>query len=176
MVKFLWTVLVTAAGDNAIRMWIFDQSDMSGRLLRERSGHHAPPRRIRFYGEDDSHHILSAGDDRALRFFSTIQDHQNVELSQLNVKRRAKKYGLHEDEVKFPAITQFASKKIREREWDNIVTCHEDHPHAHMWNYERKVLGRHAFTLDETDKGSVPTSVLISNCGNFGILGSSTGS
>ena len=38
----------------ALQMWIFDQPDHSGRLLKGRQGHSAPPMRIQFYGE--AHH------------------------------------------------------------------------------------------------------------------------
>jgi U3 small nucleolar RNA-associated protein 21 len=51
-------VLVSSGADNALRMWIFDQSDGSARLLRSRSGHSGPPNRIRFYGEDGTHAVL----------------------------------------------------------------------------------------------------------------------
>jgi U3 small nucleolar RNA-associated protein 21 len=43
-------VMITSGTDNAIRMWIFDHPDQKPRLLRERSGHSRPPRRIRYYG------------------------------------------------------------------------------------------------------------------------------
>ena len=42
------------------QIWIFDQSDGSGRLLRSRSSHNAPPTKIRFYGSN-GYNILSAG-------------------------------------------------------------------------------------------------------------------
>ena len=41
-------------------MWIFDLPDGGGRLLRERSGHSAPPNKLRHYGST-GHNILSAG-------------------------------------------------------------------------------------------------------------------
>jgi hypothetical protein len=49
--------------------------------LKSRSGHHAPPARIRYYG-NDGHFILSSGRDRSLRAFSTVRDAQTFELSQ----------------------------------------------------------------------------------------------
>ena len=42
------------------QMWIFDLPDGGGRLLRERSGHSAPPNRLRHYGTNGQN-ILSAG-------------------------------------------------------------------------------------------------------------------
>lgn len=55
--------------------------DGTPRLLKSRSGHHSPPSRIRYYGQD-GHFILSSGRDRSLRAFSTVRDAQTVELSQ----------------------------------------------------------------------------------------------
>eukprot|EP00958_Prasinococcus_capsulatus_P025315 scaffold4216_cov389-Prasinococcus_capsulatus_cf.AAC.3 len=70
-------------------MWIFDKADGEARLLRHRSGHSAPPTVMRYYGEGA--HLLSAGQDRAFRLFSSIQDQQSRELSQRNIERRAKR-------------------------------------------------------------------------------------
>ena len=44
----------------SFQIWIFDQPDGSGRLLRSRSSHSAPPTKIRFYGSRGVD-ILSAG-------------------------------------------------------------------------------------------------------------------
>ena len=88
-----------------VKMWIFDQSDGSARLLRSRCGHSAPPTKIRFAssGGDaikilsggnaymNSHsvnmcsrlYLPSAGLDNALRVFGVHKDVQmNMELSQ----------------------------------------------------------------------------------------------
>jgi U3 small nucleolar RNA-associated protein 21 len=40
---------------------VFDQPDGGGRLLRERSGHSAPPTRVRFHG-NNGQTVLSAGE------------------------------------------------------------------------------------------------------------------
>jgi len=40
-------LLITSSGDNTLKIWIFDQADGSARLLRSRSGHSAPPNRVR---------------------------------------------------------------------------------------------------------------------------------
>ena len=50
-------ILLTSGGDNALKMWIFDQDDGSARLLRSRNGHSAPPTRVRYY----SQHTLLSG-------------------------------------------------------------------------------------------------------------------
>ena len=55
-------LLVTSGPDNSLKMWIFDQSDGSARLLRSRCGHSAPPTKIRFYTKGGLG-LLSAGMD-----------------------------------------------------------------------------------------------------------------
>lgn len=53
-------LMVTSSGDNSIKVWIFDMSDGSARLLRQRHGHSMPPNRIKFHGQTGEN-ILSAG-------------------------------------------------------------------------------------------------------------------
>jgi U3 small nucleolar RNA-associated protein 21 len=75
-------VLMSAGADNAVHHWIFDNADGSARQLRGRAGHAAPPRCVRFYGEEGNV-LLTAAGDRSVRAFSTIQDQQSRELSQV---------------------------------------------------------------------------------------------
>ena len=67
---------MSSATDNSIKQWIFDGSDETGRLLRFRSGHSAPPTCILHYGKGER--LLSAGRDRAFRVFSVIQVGRSV--------------------------------------------------------------------------------------------------
>ena len=99
-------ILMTAGHDNAIRQWIFDNRDGTGRLLRFRQGHAAPPSNVSFYGEGGTRLLSSGGDDRALRVFSAIQDQQSLELSQSHVERRAKRLKITETALKLPPIAQ----------------------------------------------------------------------
>ncbi|KHG17360.1 WD repeat-containing 36 [Gossypium arboreum] len=98
-------VLMSSSADNSIKMWIFDTSDGDPRLLRFRSGHSAPPLCIRFYA--NGRHILSAGQDRAFRLFSVIQDQQSRELSQGHISKRAKKLRMKEEELKLKPVIAF---------------------------------------------------------------------
>ncbi|GFZ02665.1 transducin family protein [Actinidia rufa] len=98
-------VLMSSSADNSVKMWIFDTSDGDPRLLRFRSGHSAPPLCIRFYA--NGRHILSAGQDRAFRLFSVIQDQQSRELSQRHTSKRAKKLRVKEEEIKLKPVIAF---------------------------------------------------------------------
>jgi U3 small nucleolar RNA-associated protein 21 len=104
-------VMITSGTDNAIKMWIFDHADQKPRLLRERSGHSRPPRRIRYYGDGTKagNVIVSAGSDRSLRIFSTVQEQQSRELSQGHLKKSAKRLRMSEHQLKLPSIFHFDS-------------------------------------------------------------------
>ncbi|KAL8199981.1 hypothetical protein R6Q57_013549 [Mikania cordata] len=165
-------VLMSSSADNSIKMWIFDTSDGDPRLLRFRSGHSAPPLCIRFYA--NGRHILSAGQDRAFRLFSVIQDQQSRELSQRHVTKRAKKLKLKEEEIKLKPVIAFDVAEIRERDWANVVTCHMDTLHAYVWRLQNFVLGEHILT-PTTDIQAPVKACTISACGSFAILGTAGG-
>ena len=74
---------MSSAADNALKQHIFDNEDGTGRLLRFRSGHAAPPHRLAFYGQE-GRVILSAAGDHAVRVFSVIQDQQSREMTQVS--------------------------------------------------------------------------------------------
>ena len=91
------------------QIWIFDQPDGGGRLLRQRSGHGAPPHKIRFHG-NTGQNVLSAGQDSTLRSFSTVHDRHNKSLGRASFnKAETKKAGLKKDQHMMPPITEFDS-------------------------------------------------------------------
>ncbi|KAL1547459.1 U3 small nucleolar RNA-associated protein 21 isoform X1 [Salvia divinorum] len=165
-------VLMSSSADNSIKMWIFDTSDGDARLLRFRSGHSAPPKCIRFYS--NGRHILSAGQDRAFRLFSVIQDQQSRELSQRHVSKRAKKLKLKETEIKLKPVIAFDVAEIRERDWCNVVTCHMDTAQAFVWRLQNFVIGEHI--LSPCPQNPTPVKACaISACGNFAVVGTAAG-
>ncbi|XP_066369836.1 U3 small nucleolar RNA-associated protein 21 homolog isoform X1 [Miscanthus floridulus] len=165
-------ILMSSAADNSIKIWIFDSNDGDARLLRFRSGHSAPPRCIRFYGNGKC--ILSAGQDRAFRLFSVIQDQQSRELSQRHVAKRAKRLRVKEEEIKLKPVVTFDCAEIRARDWCNVVTCHMDTPQAYVWRLQNFVIGEHVLTPSSSTVTPIKACV-ISACGNFTILGTEGG-
>lgn len=165
-------VLMSSAADNSIKMWIFDSSDGDARLLRFRSGHSAPPSCVRFYGS--GRFILSAGQDRAFRLFSVVQDQQSRELSQRHIAKRAKKLRVKEEEIKLKPVIAFDFAEIRERDWCNVVTCHIDTPNAYVWRLQNFVIGEHVLT-PSTESRTPVKACTISACGNFAVLGTEGG-
>ncbi|KMZ58759.1 putative WD-repeat protein [Zostera marina] len=165
-------VLMSSAADNSIKMWIFDTTDGDARLLRFRSGHSAPPLCLRFYGH--GRQILSAGQDRAFRLFSVIQDQQSRELSQRHITKRAKKLMVKEEEIKLKPVIAFDCAEIRKNDWCNVVTCHVDTSKAYVWRLQNYVIGEHILT-PSVDNPTPVKSCTISACGNFAFLGTEGG-
>ena len=175
-------ILMTSGGDNALKHWIFDERDGSGRLLRFRAGHSAPPKLVQFYGEQGTRLLSAGGDDRALRVFSAIQDQQSLELSQSHVERRAKRLKIAETELKLPPVASMAWSETRERDWANVVTCHVGEPRAYTWRLKDGVLGEHVLVPPArvgpdglVDNKSPVSAVAVSACGNFAVVGVANG-
>ncbi|XP_072048834.1 WD repeat-containing protein 36-like [Amphiura filiformis] len=170
-------VMITNSSDNHIKMWILDQADGSGRQLRVRSGHSSPPTRIHFHG-NKGQNILSAGQDSSLKSFSTVHENQNKDLGQAYYNRvLGKKKKAKLEHLKMPPITAFVSETSRESDWDGIVACHQQLPLVTTWNYQRCTMGKHKLAHDRF-KGQdnvIATAVDITSCGNFVVIGWSTG-
>lgn len=147
--------------------------------------------------------LLSSGRDRSLWGFSLRRDGQSTELSQGAVKHKARKQGLLSDDA--AGVEQFKAAPIIDMAcslnrdggmgavggavwtnpknanaeetsttgWESIVTAHADDKFARTWSWGRKKAGRWAF---ETGDHKPVTSVAITACGTFAIVGSAGGS
>nr|XP_034888780.1 U3 small nucleolar RNA-associated protein 21 homolog [Populus alba] len=155
-------VLMSSSADNSIKMWVFDTTDGDPRLLRFRSGHSAPPLCIRFYA--NGRHILSAGQDRAFRLFSVIQDQQSRELSQRHVSKRAKKLRVKEEELKLKPVIAFDSGMIFLRELFKCLNVDVSCSRICVLN-----------DLSFINAIEEYQACTISACGNFAILGTAGG-
>ncbi|KAK6065839.1 WD domain-containing protein [Seiridium cupressi] len=213
-------VIVTSGRDNSLKSWIFDETPFSPipRILHSRSGHAAPVTSLQFLPSDfdgadaGNKWLLSAGQDRSLWGWSLRRDGQSTEISQGNIRKKAKKFGILAndvlkngptkslDDLKAPEITCIACslnrdggmgaipgkqamwQKSQDRKnkpsdaelsgmtgWESVVTAHKNDPYARTWFWGRKRAGRWAFPT--TDKTDVST-VAISPCGTFAVLGS----
>jgi U3 small nucleolar RNA-associated protein 21 len=147
--------------------------------------------------------LLSAGQDRSLWGFSLRKDGQSTELSQGDVRRQARKQALLTDDG--PGVEHFkagpivdmactlnrdggmgavggavwANAKTADAEetsmtgWESIVTAHADDRFARTWSWGRKKAGR--WTFETGDRRPV-TSVALTACGTFAVVGSAGGS
>ncbi|KAJ3812423.1 Utp21 specific WD40 associated putative domain-containing protein [Lentinula aff. lateritia] len=175
-------VLITSGEDNSVKQWLFDTPSAAPRLLKFRSGHHAPPHLVRYYGEDGKQ-LLTASRDRSLRCTSVVRDSRSFELSQGSLAKKASGLSIPVANLKFPSITAISHSSARTKDWDDILTAHTDETFTRTWTMQNKKLGKHNFGFADTSKakgkeraplGSAK-SVCVTACGNFGLAGSSTG-
>ncbi|OXB79497.1 UNVERIFIED_CONTAM: hypothetical protein H355_013893 [Colinus virginianus] len=172
-------LLITNGADNAIRVWIFDGPGGTGRVLRSRMGHSAPPTKIRYHGQNGEQ-ILSAGQDGTLQSFSTVHERFNKSLGRGSInKKKSKKKGLQYDTMALPPITAFASEVAHQSDWDGIIACHQGYITCTTWNYQKSSMGIHKLRPEEFSKNKpidiYATAVDITTCGNFAVIGMSTG-
>ncbi|NXC06464.1 WDR36 protein, partial [Orthonyx spaldingii] len=172
-------LLITNGADNALRVWIFDGPGGAGRVLRSRMGHSAPPTKIRYHGLNGEQ-ILSAGQDGTLQSFSTVHEKFNKSLGRGSInKKKSKKKGLKLDTMALPPITAFASEVAHQSDWDGIIACHQAYITCTTWNYQKTSMGAHKLRPEEFSKHKpidiYATAVDITSCGNFAVIGMSTG-
>ena len=74
-----------------------------------------------------------AGQDRAFRMFSTIQDQQSSELSQGHIARRAKRLKVDQQELKLPRVTALDASQVPLV--STAVQKHETARASASWNY-----------------------------------------
>lgn len=135
-IEFLYgqSVIVTSGRDNSLKTWIFDETPFSPipRILHTRSGHAAPVNCLEFLPTDfdgaeaGNKWLVSGGSDRSLWGWSMRRDGQSTELSQGNIRKKAKKYGILStsalahgptttlEDIKAPEITCIASSLNRD--------------------------------------------------------------
>ncbi|KAG5644038.1 hypothetical protein DXG03_009190 [Asterophora parasitica] len=175
-------VLITSGEDNSVKQWLFDSPTAAPRLLKFRSGHHAPPHLIRYYGNDGKQ-LLSASRDRSLRCTSVVRDSRSFELSQGSLAKKATSLSIPIASLKFPPIMSISYSSARSKDWDDILTAHSEETFARSWTMLNKKLGKYTFGFNDAVKGKSKEraplgsvkAVCVTACGNFGLASSSTG-
>ncbi|KAL3912292.1 MAG: hypothetical protein SGILL_006941, partial [Bacillariaceae sp.] len=194
----------TGTRSNALLMHIFDNPDHSGRILRQRRGHTAPPKCIRYLhpgagagggvlanmadGTDaQACQILSSGGaDRTLRRFSTVRSVLDKEFSQgKGLEKRAKELGMKDKtSLLLPPLMGLATSEMRSRDWGDLVTIHKDHSFAYVWSSKNGAQSGPILRQDDWNisamkkqppKKTHATSVAISTCGNYALVGTQGG-
>ncbi len=94
--------------------------------------------------------------------------------------------------LKYPPVTAIASASIRSKDWEDVVTAHMDDGFARTWRVQEKKVGRWSLKAGEgavkvrsmtwepgndavTYRLCTTQAVSVSACGNYGLVGSSTG-
>ncbi|GAA5850196.1 hypothetical protein JCM5353_004683 [Sporobolomyces roseus] len=162
-------LFMTCGADNSMKQWLLDTPTAAPRLLKQRSGHHAPPHLVRYYGEDGKA-LLTAGKDHSLRYTSVVRDSRGYELSQGSIARKATRLDVKPSSLKLPLITSISYSTSRSKDWDDVVTVSSEEARGRTWSVEGKRVGK--WTMEAEGKVTVST---VTACGNFGLVGSSSG-
>lgn len=185
-------IMVSAAEDNSLKVWIFDAPDGTARLLKSREGHSGCPLKIRYYGgvtnaslrdnaDAMSCEIVSAGSDGSLRLFNTALESQNKELSQGVI---LKKLGLRRRHQRLPITTGFDYSEARQRDWANLATIHKNHSNTYLWKFKNRAVTEVILRQPNwpknvmkfnADRSTHSTAVVMSPCGNYCAVGSKGG-
>ncbi|MES1918579.1 rRNA-processing protein utp21 [Bonamia ostreae] len=64
------------------------------------------------------------------------------------------------------------TSQAKERQWWNIITCHEKSNKAITWSFENKAMNKKKLSLKEK---TIITTVSLSVCGNFCVVGTQSG-
>jgi len=169
-------VVVTASGDNSIKLWLFETPTGLPRLHSHRSGHQRPPHLIRYYGSNGKT-ILSAGRDKTLRAISVVRDARSFELSQGSLSKQASQLAVPVSSLRLLPITSMSHSTSRSKDWDDLLTCHEGASQGRTWSVQNKRIGKHSFSLIEKKSfqldppDEIAKCVCVSACGNYGLLG-----
>jgi len=77
-----------------------------------------------------------------------------------------------EDGLESGPVKSFDFSQFRERDWSNVLTCHssdvQSADFAHLWSYQNHSISK---CVAQSIVKVPVTSVAVSLCGNFGVLG-----
>jgi len=160
---------------NSLKMWHFEKGVSVPRLLKQRAGHIENPIKIRFYGGWDdpvmqgARNILSCSADGAIRNINLLNEFASVDFS----KKHLQKGRLRNENgsTSLGPVQGFGFSEFRENDWQNVVTCHREAQQPFMWNYANHSISKVSVTQPESHRLQRVTSVTVSQCGNFGVLG-----
>lgn len=85
------------------------------------------------------------------------------------------------DKNSMPPILEFTADATREKEWDNIAAMHAGIIQTTTWSFHKSRLGDHRlvpqkfYNKNRDDFQAETTSIVASHCGNYVIIGYSTG-
>lgn len=111
-----------------------------------------------------------------MRDISLLNEFQSMNFSK---KKQLKN---KQDGLEAGTVTSFDFSQFRERDWSNVLTCHQsksnsgasESPSPQLWSYANHSISKLAVQHKVGDQSRV-TSVGVTLCGNFGVLGFQNG-
>jgi U3 small nucleolar RNA-associated protein 21 len=84
--------------------------------------------------------LISCANDGTLRDISLLNEFQSMDFSQKNLSK-----GLirnEEGSCRLGKITKFDFSQFRERDWQNVVTCHSSAAQPYLWSYANHSISK----------------------------------
>ncbi|CUE64850.1 WD40 repeat-containing protein, putative, partial [Bodo saltans] len=163
-------MIVSASGDNAIMQFRFDTVDGLGLLVRERRGHMGECTAVKFYNSDL---LVTAGSDQALRTTHVFSDRASWELSQGKLGRRGRDRMVGREQLKLSPATVLDTSTSRNYQWGSLVSLHDSSALTCSWRMDTRALDTKLSGI--TTGMHVARCVRMSGCGNFAVVGYSSG-
>ena len=163
-------LLVTLGADNAICQFRLDTVDGMALLVRERRGHISQCTTAAFFNQDL---VLTAGEDQAVRCTHVFSDRASWEMSQGKMGKRSRDEQVSVAALKLPPVSCLASSAARNYQWSSIVSIQESSSTVAGWRLDRRSL-ENKFRPIKTGV-HVCRSIRVSLCGNFAVIGYSSG-
>jgi U3 small nucleolar RNA-associated protein 21 len=163
-------LLVSCGADNAMVEYRLDTVDGLALAIRERRGHTGRCTAATFYNDEL---IVTAGEDRAVRVTHVFSDRAAWELSQGKLGRRARDQGVSRDTLRLPAATHLVCTPARNYQWASIVSTHDCSAKVCGWRLDTRALEHKLEPIRTT--AHTATAVAVSECGNFAVVGYSSG-
>ena len=160
-------IIVTSTPDNALRLYLYDETDEHGGIIRFREGHSKECINARFIDEG---RVLSTSTDRSLRLHNVKSANFSSELSQGKFGKIMRQGVLTADDLLLPQITSFDASCPRREDWSSIITTHENSKTVRTWRMDNLVLNKTKIELPE-----IAVQVVISRCGNLAVIGDVSG-
>lgn len=183
--EFLTTELILLSGsgqENSMIQWKYDElADMKFRMIRTRKGLENSVKKLRFYGEDGLHLIISSYDSQCeIRDLSLLNECMSITFSKKPNKEVKKKNYDTENQYQINEVLDFDFSCNRAKEWGTLLTCHAFSTKPCLWSCEDHTIIKKSMDLQEDpaqnqDNYNFITAVAVSNCGNFGVLGFKNG-
>lgn len=163
-------LLVTGGADNALMQFRFDTVDGLGLLVRERRGHMGSCTTAAFYNGDL---VATAGADRAVRVTHVFSDRASWEVSQGKLGRKGRAAQKGREELKMPPAVALAASTTRNYQWASLVSIHTASAQLCGWRMDTRAID---FKLSGIHTAAhTARSVAMSDCGNFAVVGYSSG-
>jgi len=164
-------LMVSAGGDNSMIEFRLDTLDGLALAIRQRCGHTGRCATASFYNNDL---LVTAGaEDRAVRVTHIFSDRASWEMSQGKLGRRARDQGVDRDVLRLPPVSQLVCTPSRNYQWASIVTVHDCSAKVCGWRLDTRALENKIEPIKTTAHNC--TAVSVSECGNFAVVGYSSG-